>query len=175
MNVVIHESVHATVYISGQAYFIESLASFVADKLTPKYLEEKHGKDSAPALAYLKAERDSLENEKRLHEAYVVLDAIYRSSKSDSDKLTEKKAVLDELQLKLQWKREINNATLIQFKTYNEGTPEFETVYAACGGDSKRFMAAMASLKKESFSKAQQSELGPVLLPLAEKCKAHGV
>jgi predicted aminopeptidase len=172
VNVVIHESVHATVYISGQAYFNESLASYVADQLTPRYLAEKHGMDSPGRVAYLKDEKGGLENEKLLHQAYVDLNTVYQSSESDSEKLEKKKAILDRLQQKLQWKREINNATLIQYKTYNEGTPEFDTVWKACGEDSRRFMGVMATVKPASFSRPQQNDLGPVLLPLAEKC--HG-
>src|SRR5206468_11910645 len=46
VDVVLHESTHATYYISGQAFFNESIASFVADKLTPFYLDAKLGKGS---------------------------------------------------------------------------------------------------------------------------------
>lgn len=171
VNVVIHESVHATLYISGQAYFNESLANFVADKLTPKYLAEKHGVNSPAREAYLKDEKEGEVNEKLLHKAYVDLDAIYHESKSDEEKLEEKKAVLEHLQKSTQWKREINNATLIQFKEYNEGTPEFDAVWSACGEDSRRFMSVMETITSDSFSKPQQSNLGPILLPLVQKCK----
>jgi predicted aminopeptidase len=174
VNVVIHESVHATVYISGQAYFNESLASYVADRLTPLYLAEKHGKDSPQVRSYEDAEKEGVENEKLLHQAYVDLDAVYQSSDTDERKLERKKAILDALQNKLQWKREINNATLIQFKEYSEGTPEFDAVYKACGDDTKRFMQVMATLQASSFSAPQQSNLAPVLKPLVQKCEAHG-
>lgn len=166
VNVVLHESVHATVYISGQAYFNESLASFVADQMTPVYLTEKAGKNSSALEAYLHLEKESEVNEKLLHQAYIVLNSIYQSGKSDDEKRAEKTAILSKLQEKLQWKRQINNATLIQFKTYSEGTPEFMAVYEACGKDWKRFMAAMKTLTEKSFSRTQQNDLAPVLLPL---------
>jgi predicted aminopeptidase len=171
VNVVIHESVHATVYISGQAYFNESLANYVAGVMTPIYLAQKSGKEAPELQAYLKSEKDSEENEKLMHEAYVTLDELYKSSKATDDKLSEKKKLLTALQEKMKWKREINNATLIQFKTYNEGTPEFETVYKACGEDMRRFMDVMKTVKSESFSRSQQNVLGPVLLPLTQSCK----
>src|SRR5664280_430428 len=38
VNTVLHESLHATVYVNNQSYFNESLACVVADKLTPEYL-----------------------------------------------------------------------------------------------------------------------------------------
>jgi predicted aminopeptidase len=170
VNVVIHESVHATLYISGQSNFNESLANFVANDLTPIYLKQKSGPDSPELLAYLHADEQGIENEKQLHEAYVRLDEIYRSSRPDEEKLAEKHEILSGLQEKLKWKREINNATLIQFKTYNTGTPEFGEVLKACGGDIKRFMGVMSTLKSSSFSKSQQDDLASVLLPLVKKC-----
>ena len=42
-NVVIHESVHATVYVKNQSYFNESLASFVGDRLALTYLQSRFG------------------------------------------------------------------------------------------------------------------------------------
>jgi hypothetical protein len=60
---------------------------------------------------------------------------------------------------------------LIQFKTYNEGTPEFDTVFQACGKDVERFMSVMKTVKDSSFTQPQQNNLGPVLLPLAQTCK----
>src|SRR4029078_3952588 len=46
VNVVLHESVHATVYIEGQAFFNESIASFIADRLTDHYLIQTRGNKS---------------------------------------------------------------------------------------------------------------------------------
>ena len=41
VNIVLHESVHATHYVSSQSYFNESLANFVADSLTVTYLRDR--------------------------------------------------------------------------------------------------------------------------------------
>ena len=43
VNVVLHESVHATVHLPASPTFNESLASFVADRLTLEYLELRRG------------------------------------------------------------------------------------------------------------------------------------
>jgi predicted aminopeptidase len=170
VNVVLHESVHATLYIGGQAYFNESLAVFVADKLTVKYITEHKGPDSPQLNAYVKGNTQYEDNDKYLHGVYEKLDALYKSPQTDAEKLEEKKKILDEAQTKLQWKREINNATLIQFKEYSEGMGAFETVYKACGSDTERFLKVLSSLNGASFSKSQQSDLDPVLLPLAPRC-----
>jgi predicted aminopeptidase len=169
VNVVLHESTHATVYIAGQAYFNESLASFVADHLTPIYISVHKGPHSPELAAYEKSEHDSQEAEKLLHDAYEELDKLYKSPRPDTEKLAEKKKILQALQTKLGWKRGITNAALIQYKEYNEGTPDFERVYNACGKDWRRFIDTLTQLNENSFSKSQQNDLGAVLGPL--RCK----
>jgi hypothetical protein len=57
---------------------------------------------------------------------------------------------------------------LIQYKTYNTGATQFESLYVACGKDWKRFLGALQSLKSEVFLKPQQQDLELVLKPLVE-------
>jgi predicted aminopeptidase len=170
VNVVLHESTHATLYIAGQAYFNESLANFVADKLTEKYIPIHKGADSVELSAYEKSNQDYAKMEKEMHEAYEKLDALYKSDKTDEAKLAEKKQILDTLQTDLGWKRELTNATLIQHKEYNEGTPAFESVYKACGSDTRKFLKVLSELNEKSFSKSQQQDLDSVLMPFVQKC-----
>jgi predicted aminopeptidase len=170
VNVVLHESTHATLYIAGQAYFNESLANFVADKLTEKYIPLHKGPSSAEQSAYEKSNQDYAKMEKEMHEAYEKLDALYKSDQTDEAKLTEKKKILDALQADLGWKRELSNATLIQHKEYNEGTPAFESVYKACGSDNRKFLKVLSELNEKSFSKSQQQDLDSVLLPFVQRC-----
>jgi predicted aminopeptidase len=171
VNVVLHESTHATLYISGQAFFNESLANFVADKLTMLYIPRHKGSDAVELSAYQKMNEDYVKSEKGLHEAYLKLDELYHSNKSDEDKLAEKKKILEAAQTDLGWKREITNATLVQHKEYNEGTTAFESVYQACGSDTRKFLKVLSQINGDSFSKSQQNDLDPVLLPFVEKCR----
>ena len=197
VNVVLHESVHATLYISGQAYFNESVASYVADRLTEDYLDLRPGAvkvsaeqlaDHAPAmkasafpdrspsqdrLAYLKDQAEGERRTQRMHQAYNQLAALYASNKTVDEKRAEKVKILAELKNELGFRREINNATLIQFKTYSAGSKDFDELWKSCGGDSSRFMTTLSKLKESSFQKTQQEDLSKVLLPLIqEKCVA---
>src|SRR5690606_14306604 len=70
VNVVLHESVHATYYLSGQSPLNESIASFVADRLTESYLEETRGKNSPELATYLKGLRAGKERRRKLFDAY---------------------------------------------------------------------------------------------------------
>jgi predicted aminopeptidase len=168
VNVVLHESVHATLHIPGQAMFNESLASFVGDRLTLSYLERTRGTASPERTGYEQAEAASATRAQRLHDAYRRLDELYRSERPDAEKLEEKGKILAALQEELKARRPLNNATLVQYKTYATGHPELEALLRACGGSYPRFMGALSRLNPGSFSRPHQEELGPVLAPLAE-------
>ena len=163
VNVVLHESVHATLYLKSQSFFNESLASFVADQMTLQYLDKKLGPNSEEKKAYQELEALSEVRRKRLHEGYNRLKDLYASQKTDEEKTKEKAQVLKELQEELKFKRPINNATLIQFKTYTSGKEEFERIYQQNGRDWFRFLKKLQTLKLESFGKNQQEDLGSVL------------
>lgn len=172
VNVVLHESVHATLYINGQAYFNESVASFVADHLTLDYLRQSRGKDSIEETAFVQAEQNSKKIQQKLHEAYQQLNGIYHSNSSDLKKLEAKTKILTELKSELKFKREINNATLIQYKTYNTGYEIFDQLIEACQGNWTKFMTVLARLKSDSFSKPQANEIDSAIRPLIlSKCQ----
>jgi predicted aminopeptidase len=167
-EVVLHESVHATLYINGQTRFNESLAEFVSGKLTRVYLDEKYGPKSQEKAAYEDAERRGEERRARMHKAYEALDALYKSDKPAAQKLAEKRQILARLRREAGYRRPINNATLASFKNYHSGTTEFDDLVAACGGSWKRFFGTLARLNDDqsAFKVAKQGELGPVLSPL---------
>jgi predicted aminopeptidase len=169
VNVVLHESVHVTYYLSGQAYFNESIASFVAEKLTPEYLTRYQGPESGELRAYLKAEEEGNQREQVLYRGYQDLKKVYASDLSPEKKLEEKARIFTELKAKSGIKREINNASLIQFRTYGVGRPEYETLFRACGKDWGRFWGAIRKITEKSFSKSHEENLAPVLLPIARE------
>jgi len=171
VNVVLHESVHATVYVKGQSYFNESLASFFADRLTLDYLSLRKGSKSQERLVYEAAVLRGREHTQILSAAYQELSQLYSSKRSEEEKKLEKAKVYSRLKTKLELKREINNATLIQYKTYNTGESEFQELFVQCGFDWARFLAVMKKLRPESFSRSQQETLREVLAPAVQaKC-----
>jgi predicted aminopeptidase len=166
INVVLHESVHATLYINGQAYFNESVASFVADQLTLKYLDQIRGAQSPEKKAYLDSEEYRRKVQQKLHQAYQELAEVYASNSSTQDKLQSKEKILSRVKDELHFKREINNATLIQYKTYNTGQECFDQLLAQVHSNWKDFLKQLLTLKTESFSEPQQSDFCPVVRKL---------
>ncbi len=169
VNVILHESVHATLHIPGQASFNESLASFVADRMTLDYLDWTRGPGSIEKTAYEKAEAASAVRVKRLHETYEALDQLYRSDRPDAEKLAEKARILTALKQELSLRRDVNNAMLVGYKTYDTGQDEMERLFRACGSSWSRFLGTLRTLRPESFTSSPQQDLGPVLRPLAER------
>jgi predicted aminopeptidase len=167
-NVILHESVHATVYVPSQSAFNESLASFIADELTWRLVVGRGGLQSDEAKAYLEGEARGERFVKELHAAYEELDAIYKSERSDDEKRTLKAARLEALSRALGTRRQFNNADLVGFRTYDTGRPAFERLMRACGGLPK-VLAAVKTLKESDFSERQQSEFGAVVDALAER------
>jgi predicted aminopeptidase len=175
VNVVIHESVHATLYINGQAYFNESIASFVADHLTLVYLDRIRGVRSPEKLAYVEGEQQGREIEKNLHVAYQALADLYVSPKSDAEKLEAKLKILTDLKEKTHFRRPINNATLIQFKTYRTGREDFEELFQMCGSSWPKLLATLKTLRPESFVQPQLDEFKSVLDPLVKQGCPQGI
>jgi len=169
VNTVLHESVHATLHLNSQAYFNESLASFIADRLTPVYLAAARGGSSVELEAYLSAEDSGRRRRQRMHEAYEALSALYNSTRPELEKRAEKARLLSALKADLQARRELNNATLVQYRTYGTGTEDFAALFASCGEDWPRFLGALRTLGDRSFLRPGQNELSPVLRPLIEK------
>jgi len=161
VEVILHESLHATVYVNHQAFFNESLASFVSEKLTPLYLRETRGKNSPEEKAYLAGLAYQTKYYRRMHEAYVELDALYQSSVSDERKVEKKAEIIRKLKsdLGIPPEREINNATLVGYKEYGGNREVFDRALAKCGGDLRRFIRALEKIDEEDFRERQEKNL----------------
>lgn len=169
VNVVLHESVHATHYVPSQTYFNESLADFVADLLSEQYLRERLRVDRWELHAYCEGQRRREARAARMHDAYETLSRVYASSMSDEDKLMVKARVTEALGQELGFRRPVNNATLAQSRAYHGGVPAFGELLGHCGGSWERFWGAIRRIEGRSFARAQQEAVDEVLAPLLAK------
>jgi predicted aminopeptidase len=124
-NTILHESVHATVLVPDQQYFNESLASFVADTMTPPFLAEAYKNSPETRAAYEETRKTGEYIIERLLTTFKELDTVYQSERSDEAKLAAKTKIIDDLMTEIPFPVRPNNATLIGFQLYQEGTKEF--------------------------------------------------
>lgn len=162
-NVLLHETLHATVLVPGQTAFDESLASFVADELTLEFLAERFGPASAELDAYRAADAAWRARLTRLLDVHATLEALYASERPEVEKLREKAAILGALTRELELDRPANNATLLGVKLYGTGLAELGELLAVCGRDWPRFLQAVGSLRPRDFPAPQTEDFTPVV------------
>ncbi len=167
-NTILHESVHATVYVPDQSTFDESLASYVADLLTERLVLGAFGADSAVVRAWKEGEDRAAFWSAELTRAHDDLQAIYDSREPEARKLELKHARLAALQTTLGTRRAWNNADLAGLRTYSGGTQAFERLRLACEG-LPRMLAALKTLGPRDFAAPQQLEFDDVIDRLRER------
>ena len=158
VNVVIHESVHATIYLKDQSYFNESIAVFVAENLTQKYFETQGMLESPEWKSYSEDNTRSDQIRKRMMKGYQDLKQIYDSSLSDSEKRDKKRVYLESLQKEVGFRRPITNATLVQFQTYDDSSHGFQELLVREKGDIVAFLKVLSKLKSSDFARVHQED-----------------
>lgn len=169
-NVILHESVHATVLVKDQPFFNESFASYVADALTDHWIQERFGPGSPEDLAWTLGQAVSLARTARLLTAYTELKKLYDSTQSRDAKLAQKAKIIDALVDNLRLRRRPNNASLTETRVYNGGTDALLRAHRACG-DLRTLILAGRTLKQGDFSHPLQDDLTAIGKLLAARCK----
>ncbi len=170
-NVIIHESVHATVLVPDQPFFNESFATYVADTLTDHWILEKFGRGSPEELAWSLGQATHLARTSRMLDGYNQLKQLYDGPLPRDAKLARKAQIIDELVDDLRLRKRPNNASLTETRVYNGGVEALIDAHRACG-DLGRLVRAGKSLKRRDFAKTLQEDLVPIGKLLADRCRA---
>jgi predicted aminopeptidase len=163
-EIIIHETVHTTLYIKSAAEFNERMANFLGREGMKMFFRTK-GDAGAKALA--KAEDDS--HDQKLFSAFLTdkieaLKAWYTSHKgeltSDLKKERLKKfqqEYVNDLKPKLKTnayrefeKKDLNNALILAYQTYEYSLDDFQKLFDLCGHDFKRTMDYLMTLRNDS-------------------------
>jgi predicted aminopeptidase len=168
-NVILHESVHATVLVPDEPFFNESFASYVADALTDHWIDVRFGPGSPEDLAWTLGQAIRLPRTARQLDAYEQLKKIYDGSAPRADKLAAKAKIIDELVADLHLRRRPNNASLTETRVYNGGVTSLIDAHRACG-DVRSLVLAGKTLTRDDFAKTLQDDLTPIGKLLAERC-----
>jgi len=171
-NVILHESVHATVLVPDQPFFNESFASYIADALTDHWIVDRFGRGSPEELAWTLGQALHLARTSRMLDAYNQLKKLYDSHQSRDAKLAQKAKIIDELVEDLRIRRRPNNASLTETRVYNGGVSSLVDAHRACG-DLRNLVLAGRTLTRKDFARTLQDDLTPIGKLLAERCRAR--
>lgn len=169
-NVILHESVHATVLVPDQPFFNESFAEYVGDVMTDRWVVDRFGRGAPEQLAWVVSQATSAARVARMFAAYRDLEEVYKSSLDDAAKLAKKKQLIDELVSELRLRRRPNNASLVELRVYRAGGSTLGDAHRACG-DLRKLIAAAKTLGRGDFTKELQEDLEPVGKKLVERCQ----
>jgi len=176
-DLIIHESLHATVFIKGQVQFNEELAEFVGTQGARLYIQNRYGEDSEQYREIFTSEADAQSYVAFIQELASELDAVYSSDISREEKLAEKERIIAEAQERFDSEYEnrfssedyrgfstlpINNAYLELYRLYHAQDNFFEELYGRSGLDLPAFIAAAKTITRKGDPRAQ---LEKALLP----------
>jgi predicted aminopeptidase len=171
-NVILHESVHATILVPDQPFFNESIATYVADTMTDHWIIERFGRGSPEELAWTLGQALGVHRTARMLHGYQELKKVYDSKIARETKLEKKKAIIDQLVEDLRLRRRPNNASLTEVRVYNGGASALIDAHRACG-DLRSLVLAAKTLVRSDFNKTLQDDLAPITGVLAKKCAAQ--
>ena len=168
-DTILHESLHATVYVRGQTSFNEGLATFVGEHLAIKYLVDRYGEGSKEVTLFQKENVDGAARTERFVQAFRDLDTLYRSDATKEQKLAKKAAYLASLRAELHLRKPVTNATLAGYREYHGASKSFDDLLLVCGGDMTRFIAASNLVKASDFKEPQQKAFEDIGATLAQR------
>jgi predicted aminopeptidase len=188
VNTIIHESVHATLYIKSHADFNERLASFIGGVGADLFFIEREGAASGTVAAereekldeqsfskFISEEIDSLSRWYEAHAAEAKSDTVKTHlafNEARTVRLTEiSKKYETVLRPKIKSQRyakilqreldpaTLNNARLLAWKLYVYDMTDFERVYKSLGHDPLKLIEFAKSLEKEDDPEAKLKAL----------------
>lgn len=82
-GLIIHEMVHATIFVKDNVDFNENLADFIGDTAAYHFLKHRYGIESKPYLDYLHSDQDYRKYTRHILRGTRSLDSLYTSMKND--------------------------------------------------------------------------------------------
>ena len=169
-GLVIHELVHATVFIKGQSNFNEELAEFIGTEGSRLYMESRYGIDSDEYKNMLVFETDSLSYVDFIQELISELEALYSGITPREEKLLEKERIITAAKERFETEYDsrfqsedfrgfsetpVNNAFLEIYSLYYTDDNFYIDLYEKSGRNLPAFIAAAKTIKKKGDPRAQ--------------------
>ena len=167
-DLIIHELLHATVFIKGQVEFNEQLAEFIGSEGARLYIKNRYGENSPEYLSIDSKDTDYRVFREFLFNLSLELETVYaRKNLNREAKLTEKERIIKKAQEQFETeysnlfqsesyrnfsKISINNAYLDLFRLYHEKDGFFKDLVNNISGDElsrlQRFIETVSLLSK---------------------------
>jgi predicted aminopeptidase len=170
-DLIIHESLHATVYLKNHAQFNEELAEFVGSEGARLYLAKTFGRDSSEyQQAVTGDDGDSAAYLEYIRSLIAELETLYAGSLPREEKLQKKEEIIRASQIRFDEMYDplfqsdnyrgfsglpINNAYLELYRLYYEEDHYFKDLYDRSGRDLHRFISVVKTLKSRGDPKVQ--------------------
>ena len=170
-ELIIHELLHATVYINSQSQFNEELAEFVGTEGARLYIEKKQNSETADSTPGNQTDTvdqaDAAQKDSAAYLAFIRgliadLDEMYKSDIPKDEKLKRKEEIISEAKTRFDTnydnlfttdnyrgfsKLPVNNAYLELFILYYAGDNYFKDLYEKSGRDLPKLIAAAKTIK----------------------------
>jgi predicted aminopeptidase len=173
-ELIIHELLHATVFLNGKAQFNEELAEFVGVEGARLYMEKTKGSQPQDDAAAANAQADRAAYLAFIRALIAELDELYKGDLPREVKLQKKEEIIEGAKARFKESYEenfttdnyrsfselqVNNAYLELYRLYHEEEHYFKDLYERSGNDLVKFIAAAKTLKgrgnpKEELEKA---------------------
>jgi predicted aminopeptidase len=163
-DLIIHESLHATVFIKGQVQFNEELAEFVGTEGARLYMAFRFGVDSAEYQAMFTGKEDHNKYVAFMQEVIAELQTLYNSDSERETILSEKERIIAAAKERFDAEYEsrfdnenyrgfsaapVNNAYLELYRLYYSEDSFFADLYERSGSDLPAFIAAAKTMPKK--------------------------
>ena len=173
-DLIIHESLHATVFIKNQVQFNEELAEFVGSEGARLYVESRFGTDSEEYRALIGGREENVRYVAFIKELTAELEALYASGAEREETLREKERIISETQRHFEAEYEnnftsenyrdfsvlpVNNAYLGLYRLYYGGDACIPELFERSGKSLREFIAAAKSLPKKGSGKSGGTEM----------------
>jgi len=160
-DLIIHELVHATVFIKGQVKFNEELAEFIGSEGSRLFIESRYGLDSEEYARISASAQDGRKYVEFIQGLISELDALYSSEIERDEKLIEKERIINAAKERFNNEYEsrfsndnyrgfselpINNAYLELYRLYHDEDNFYNDLYERAGSNLAAFIAAAKTI-----------------------------
>jgi predicted aminopeptidase len=169
-DLIIHELVHATVFIKGQVNFNEELAEFIGSEGARLFIIARFGEDSDEYRHIFTSDKDSQNYVEFIQELIAELDVLYNSEIGRAEKLMEKARIIDAAKERFNAEYDsrfssdnyrgfaelpINNAYLELYRLYHTEDNFYGELYERSGRNLPAFISAAKKITKKGDPRRQ--------------------